>query len=75
MAQKAGAWTLSAEGKIGRIDGRGESSALLTVRRDLARGVSAAVALDHRDLQVPFDASAFIEDQDTRILAALTYGF
>ena len=75
VAQKAGAWTLSAEGKIGRIDGRGESSALLTVRRDLARGVSAAVALDHRDLQVPFDAAAFIEDQDTRILAALTYGF
>lgn len=75
VAKKAGAWTVSAEGKFGQTDGRDETAALVTLRRDLARGVSATVALDHRDLQTPLDATEFIDDKDTRILAALTYGF
>lgn len=75
MSKKTGAWTVSAEGKFGQIDGRDETAALLTLRRDLARGVSATVALDHRDLQQPLNGTDFVEDQDTRVLAALTYGF
>lgn len=72
---KLGPWGISAEGQYGQIDGQDEVSGLVTVRRDLARGIAASIALDYRNRQVVIDGTQYLDDKDTRLLAALSYGF
>ena len=75
LSTKVGAWGFSAEGQYGEIEGQEETAGILTVRKDLARGLAATVALDHRDAQVAVDGIQFLDDKDTRLIAALSYGF
>ena len=75
VSSKAGPWGLSVEGQYGEIDGQAEAAGILTLRRDLARGIAATVALDHRDRQVNIDGTQYLDDKDTRLIAALSYGF
>lgn len=75
VSTKAGAWGLSAEGQYGRIEGQDETAGIITLRRDIARGVAATVALDHRDRQIAVNGTQYLDDKDTRLIAALSYGF
>ena len=75
VSTKAGAWGVSAEGQYGEIDGQHETAGILTLRKDIARGLAATVALDHRDRQIAINGTQYLDDKDTRLLAALSYGF
>lgn len=75
VSTKAGPWGLSAEGQYGEIEGQTETAGILTLRRDLARGLAATVALDHRDRQAVVNGTQYLDEKDTRLIAALSYGF
>lgn len=74
-ATKVGAWSLSAEGQYGQIEGQDEFSTLVGVRRDLARGISASLAAEYFDRTVVFGGVSYLEEKDKRITATLSYGF
>lgn len=72
---KSGAWSASIEGLYGEIEGQEEISAVLGVRRDLARGLAATAALDYEDRQIAINGVNFINNKDTRVTVGLSYGF
>lgn len=72
---KSGAWSASLEGHYGEIDGQEEVSAVLGVRRDLARGLAATAAIDYEDRQIAVNGVNYINNKDTRLIVGLSYGF
>ncbi|MCY4430182.1 MAG: hypothetical protein OXC11_07275 [Rhodospirillales bacterium] len=72
---KTGALTLSLEGQIGRIEGKGEASAALGVQYDVARGLSANLGLNHAKARVIHDDARFLDIEETKTVLSLRYSF
>lgn len=75
FSTKKGVWSLSAEGLYGQIDGQDEFSAVVGVKRDLARGLAATLALDFEDRQINVNGVDYFDAKDTRLVGGLSYGF
>ena len=72
---KTGALTLSAEGQIGRIEGKDEASAAAGAQYDIARGLSANLGLNHAKAQVTLDGAPFLDIEETKTVLSLRYSF
>ena len=72
---KTGALTLSAEGQIGRIEGKDEASAAAGAQYDIARGLSANLGLNHAKARVTLDGAPFLDIEETKTVLSLRYSF
>lgn len=75
FSHKRGPWSLSAEGHYGQIEDQEESSAVLGIRRDLARGLSTTLAFDYENRQIAINGLNFMNVDDRRVEAGLSYEF
>ena len=75
LSTKQGAWGFSAEGHYGQVDNEQELSALIGLRRDIARGLAVTAAIDYEDRQVDIGGVNYTDVKDTRAILGLSYGF
>ncbi len=72
---KTGAFSLSLEGHIGRVEGKDEASVALGGQYDIARGLSANLGLNHARARAPLDGVMLLDIEETRAALSLRYSF
>ena len=75
MRTKAGVFSLSLEGHVGRIGGKDEVSAALGGQYDIARGLSANLGLNHAKARVSFNGAPLLDIEETKTVVSLRYSF
>lgn len=72
---KTGAFSLSLEGHVGRIEGKDEASVALGGQYDIARGLSANLGLNHAKARTPLDGIMLLDIEETKAVLSLRYSF